>query len=194
MRVIDFGFIRLIQNVAMSGIILCVSTVAGLADKWIVDTERSKLLFQLKVQENNLEGSFEDFQAQIDFDPENPASGSIIVDVETGSIFTGNSQGDGIAKAADWLASDQFPVARFESTIIEGNKAYGFVARGDLSIKGISVPVDLTFDLNIDGTSAVATGSATLSRTDFGVGGPVSGSLPVEDAVGVEFEIHARTR
>ena len=192
MRVIDVVRVHTIWKMILIGLFLGAYSVAGNAADWEMDTERSKLEFQLQVGGNSLKGAFKDFQAQIDFDQQNPSSGSIVVTVETGSIATGNSQGDTIAKAVDWLASDPFPVVRFQSTSIKSAGANSFVASGDLLIKGISVPVDLTFNLELDGINAVGTGSASLSRSDFGVGGTQSTNLPVEDGVGIEFVIYAK--
>ncbi len=46
----------------------------------------------------------------------------------------------------------------------------GWVAAGELSLKGITLPVELAFQFAEDGESASFTGTADLKRLDFNVG------------------------
>ncbi len=164
------------------------------AAEWAMDAARSKLEFTVQLQSNPLKGAFETFQVEIDFDPDDPSSGVLDVLVETGSISTGDSQSKTLAETAEWLGSGNFPVARFHSTSIKSVGSGKFEAAGLLTIKEASMPINLEFTLEIDGTEAVAQGSATINRSEFGVGGLFSDSLPVQDFVIIEFVVHASNR
>ena len=63
----------------------------------------------------------------------------------------------------------KFPSARFTSAEISKQDT-GFLAKGELTLKGKSLPIDLPFELQIVGDSAVMTGQAVLDRTLWNVG------------------------
>jgi len=62
------------------------------------------------------------------------------------------------------------PIARYRAERFEPS-AEGFVAHGELSLRGKTNPVDLRFTWAGDPSESVLDGEASLQRLDFNVGG-----------------------
>ncbi len=61
---------------------------------------------------------------------------------------------------------------------------------GNLTIAGITKPIDMTFNVKIFGTKVILAGSKTLKMTDFGVDPPKAmfGTISTGDAIDIKFE------
>lgn len=163
------------------------------ASNWTVDYEKSSLTFIGQEKENRFEGAFNDFEAIINFDPEDLTASNIKVVVRTVSASTGDSLRDSTIPSREWFHTDAHPTATFTADEIRSIGGNSYEAAGVLRIKDFERPVTVSFELDIDGDNAVATGGADLMRTDFGLGADDSwlDDESVALDVRVEFEIHA---
>jgi len=61
---------------------------------------------------------------------------------------------------------------------------------GNLTIAGVTKPIDMAFDMKIYGTKLLLVGSKTLKMTDFGVDPPKAmfGTITTGDAIDIKFE------
>ncbi|MEO1137210.1 MAG: cytochrome b/b6 domain-containing protein [Pseudomonadota bacterium] len=159
---------------------------------WVVDYDASTLSFSGSEKGNGFTGQFNDFTADITFDPEDFEGSSIVVTVATASASTGDSLRDSTIPGEEWFNVESHPTAVFSTSSIR-DQGDGYQADGALKIKDFQRPVTLAFDLSIDGEKAVATGGADLIRTEFGLG--QNDAWLDEEGVAlevrVEFEIHA---
>lgn len=145
-----------------------------LAGNWTVNKRASTLGFSGVQKGSIFSGEFSDYDASINFDPDNLPSSTVVVSVKTGSAKTGDSERDETLPGADWFAVGLYPTARFETSSIvkiadEANGAR-YMAKGTLTIKDISLPVNLPFSLSIDADTAKMAGNLTLDRTAYRVG------------------------
>ena len=136
---------------------------------WTV-ADSSTVGFTAEQQGGKFNGSFGEFTATIDFDPASPAEGSIVGVVVTDSVDTKDYDRDAALTDADWFDPVQFPEATFESTSIEAAGDGTFVAHGNLTLKGKTQPIDLTFSFDQDGDTAAFDGTMAIDRFDFNVG------------------------
>ena len=148
-------------------------------NNWVVSD--GTLNLSIRQLGSNVTGEFTDWNANISYTDIADAEGrhgTVTVQIETGSIKLGTVSNQ--TKGPDYLDVAQFPTATFTADIL--STAEGLAATGQLTIRDISVPVSLPFDLAIDGTMAQASGKMTLDRRDFGIGAGVSdaGSLGFE--------------
>ena len=81
-------------------------------------------------------------------------------------MSTGDSQIDATVVTAEWFASEEFPSATFLSTQITGNADAGYEVSGELTIRGVTVPV--VFPMQLSGTEY--SGEWVIDRTEFGIG------------------------
>lgn len=97
----------------------------------------------------------------------------------------------------DWFAVSKFPTATFTSTSISATGAdkaglNSYLAKGTLTIRGVSREVALPFSLKSTGNATIARGTLTLNRSDFSIGqGRWASEEWVKYAVDVSFELHA---
>lgn len=114
---------------------------------------------------------------------------SLFVSANTKSIDTKNARRDNHLRSADFFEVDKYPSMTYKATKIElapEGSEYRYIAKGDLTIKDVTKPVDLKFNYvgsvfnENAGTDAHSfIGIAEINRTDFGVGssGPTVGDL-----------------
>jgi polyisoprenoid-binding protein YceI len=140
------------------------------ANLWTMDYAKSAVRFASSQTGTPFEGEFEKFEAIIIFDPADLPSSSIDATIDMMSAKTGDRQRDTALPGSDWFKAKDFPTARFQSSNIVGTGSGTYVAKGELTIRGISRGLDLPFTLEIAGASAHAVGEAGILRTDFGVG------------------------
>ncbi|KIM00001.1 YceI family protein [Paramagnetospirillum magnetotacticum MS-1] len=165
------------------------------AAEWNVDTGKSRLGFIGSQGGSPFEGKFTRWSAKIDFDPANPASAKVAVEIDMSSAQTGDAQKDQSLPGADWFDAKTFPKARFEASGFKPKGANAFEAPGTLTIRGMGKSVTLPFSLDIKGGLAHAKGRLDLIRTDFGVGqGEWKSGDMVALQVAVVFELEAAAK
>lgn len=151
------------------------AALAEVQSDWTVDTGTLGIIVtQLG---SPVEGGFAEWTAAITFD-EPPApgpAGKVDVTVAIGSLSLGSVTTDALGK--DFFDAETYPTARFVADIFKTDT--GYEARGPLTIRDMTADLVLPFALELDGTTATMTGTATLNRLDFGVGQhmPDEGSL-----------------
>ncbi len=113
-------------------------------------------------------GSFADWTADIDFDPDAPGDtlGRVTVEVAIASLTLGSVTDQ--AMGAEYFDAEGFPVATFTADIRADGDAY--VADGTLTLRGETVPLALPFILAIEGDTARMEGEAILDRMSWSIG------------------------
>jgi polyisoprenoid-binding protein YceI len=155
---------------AAAGAAAAPAAMAGSARAWVVDQSASTLTVTGEYGANPFTGTFEDWSANIAFAPDDLANASIHVAVQVGSFASGDGSRDEAAASNRWLKASAFPTATFEAReIVESGD--GYVARGVFAVAGASNPMELEFDVDIDGDTAHATGGVTFDHHDYGITG-----------------------
>ncbi len=154
-----------------SGSLIFAFAAAGFAGgafaaPYTVVPETSSVTFVGVQQGTKFNGRFQEFTAEIDLDPNDPTTGSIVGVVQVSSVFTRDHDRDAALLDADWFDASKYPEARFESTSIEAGADGGYRANGELTLKGKTQPavMDFTFD------GSTFTGTMVINRFDFNVG------------------------
>ena len=134
-------------------------------------------------------GRFGEFAADIDFDPEDPASCRFEVRIRTGSADTRESQRDEVLKGPDFFWVERHPVATYTGSGCRAGER-GYVLDGELELRGVKRPVPLRFTYTPGQGGAGIEGTARLSRLAFGVGqGEWQSTEWVGDEVTVRFDL-----
>ena len=173
-------------------LVAALGTGTALADGWTVAAETSSVGFTAEQQGGKFNGKFDEFSAEINFDPASPAGGSIVGVVMTESVDTRDYDRDAALTDKDWFDPVDHPEATFASTGIEAGSDGMFVAHGNLTIKGTTKPVDLTFSFKQDGAAAMFDGTMSIDRFDFNVGQGWNDTYMVgkEVVVQVKLDLH----
>ncbi|MDB5439783.1 MAG: polyisoprenoid-binding protein [Caulobacteraceae bacterium] len=160
---------------------------------WTVDKAASKLGFSTAFSGAAISGGFSAWTADINFDPKNLAASKATVTIDIASVSTGNAERDDILPSDDWFSTAKFKTATFTTTSIKDLGGGKYQAPGTLSLRGVTKPVTLNFTLTITGDTAKMAGTASINRSDFGVGqGQFKGADAVPFAVPVTVSLTAK--
>jgi polyisoprenoid-binding protein YceI len=172
---------------------LILATTPAFAKTWVIDNSQSHLGFIGTQGTTPFNGSFKNFTASIDLDPDHPETAKITATIDIASVSAGSSERDSYLPQADWFNTKAFPQAQFTSTSIQKTGDHAYVAQGNLTIKNITQPVTLPFTLTQEGDHWRAQGKTTLMRTDFHIGqGDWSNEDYVKHAVDVVIDLSAK--
>jgi polyisoprenoid-binding protein YceI len=110
--------------------------------KWMVDPTHSEIGFKIKhLMISNVSGKFDQFEAEVQTEDENFETAQIEARIKTASINTGNQNRDEHLRNSDFFEVEQHPEILFTSTKIEKLDNENFVLKGNLTLKGITKPV-----------------------------------------------------
>ena len=163
---------------------------------WTINKSASTLGFLGTQKGSEFSGEFTSYEASINFDADNLADSNVIVIVDMKSAESGDAERDSALPGTEWFAVGLYPTAKFESSNITkiANEPNGarYMAKGQLTIKETTLPVQMPFSLSIDGNTATMAGSLELDRTSYQVGtGTWSKGEWVDKAVKVNVQVKA---
>lgn len=177
------AFVLYAAGAAIAGLLVprteavaATAPVAATTGNWQVTD--GTLGFSVRQMGAEVSGTFATWQADITFD-ETAADGrhgQVSVSIDTTSLSLGSVTEQ--ARAPEFFDVVTHPTATFTADILPEGGAY--VAKGALSLRGVTKEVSLPFALTITGDTATMTGTTTLDRRDFGMGA----SYPDEASVG----------
>lgn len=148
------------------------------ATSWELDAAHSKVKFSVRHFFTPVEGQFNEWDATVQFSPDNLEESKIDVELPVKSIDTGNEKRDGHLQSKDFFYAEKYPKLSFESNKIRKTAENKFVAEGTMTIRGNSKPFELPFQLlgvqdhPMKENTKVAgiTSEFTINRTAYDVG------------------------
>ncbi|ALE77518.1 YceI family protein [Pseudonocardia alni] len=179
------------------------TTIPGyVVGTWDIDPVHSDVAFVVRhMMVSKVRGRFEKVSGEL-VTAERLEDSTVTATIDASSITTGNDQRDGHIRSADFFEVEKYPEWTFRSTGIAA-KGEDYVLTGDLTLKGVTKPVELDLELNgfgpdaWGGTRAGFTAKTTVKRSEFGVDIELpmdGGGVVVSEKVGVELEIQAVLR
>jgi cytochrome b561 len=160
---------------------------------WKIIAEDSTLSFEGTQMGAPFKGVFKSFDGRIRFDPARLQDSNVRIAIDMDSVDASSADRNTYIRMPDWLNVAQFPQAVFVTTGFE--KGLGpdqYVASGQLTIRGVTLPITLPFTLDIAKNdsgveTARITGETTINRLDFGIG---QGEWKDPKSVGTEIQVH----
>ncbi|MDQ4116042.1 MAG: YceI family protein [Actinomycetota bacterium] len=173
------------------------------AGTWDIDAAHSAVSFVVRhMMVSKVRGKFDTFSGELTTG-ERFEDSEVSATIDARSIDTGTEQRDEHIRSADFFEVEAHPQWTFRSTGITGDGSGDYVLAGDLTIKGVTRPVELALEVNgfgpdaWGGTRAGFTATTTINRSDFGVDIAMpldGGGVVVSEKVGIELEIQAVLR
>ena len=169
---------------------------------WNIDPVHSEISFKVKhLMVSTVRGTFGAFEGSLTSADDTFVDGSITFSADIGSVNTQNPQRDGHLKGPDFFDIEKFPKLSFVSTSIKKAGEGELTISGNLTLKGVTKPVELkatTSGINkgMDGKRVAGfelTGKIT--RSDFGItwNAPLeAGGVVVSDVVAIEALVEAK--
>lgn len=151
---------------------------------------QSEIVFVSKQMGVPVEGRFKKFDAQVAFDPKQPATSKIGFTVDLASASLGAAETEAEVAKPGWFNTKAFPQATFQSTAIKALGGGKFEVAGKLSIKGNSRDVLVPATVTQSGGNTQAAGSFTIKRLEYKIGeGEWNDPSLVADEVQVRFKL-----
>ena len=162
------------RNFWIGFLTICLAFAGSLsaqsAPVWVVDQATSRIEFSGTHAGRTFKGVFEQWVAEIAFDPADLAKSDVTVTVKTASAKTGDLMYDGTLPQAEWLDPKSFPDAVFKTKAVRLKAPGQYEADGELTLKGHRLALVLPFSLTITGDQAQMTGAVKLDRSKFDIG------------------------
>lgn len=146
--------------------------------------ESGTLAITVNQLNSDVSGSFADWTAAITFDETAEGiMGNVDVTIAIPSLTLGSVTAE--ALKPEYFNAEAHPTANFAAEITRAET--GYLATGTLTIKGNAVPIELPFDLILDGDRAEMTGGLTVDRRDFGIGPEAESSVKHRVVISVDL-------
>ena len=161
------------------------------AAPWKLDKDHVHVTFTISnIGFSVTHGQFREFDAEIDFDPENVETASVVFTLVADSLDTNSKARDRHVKSKDFLDVANFPTITFRSTKVRLLDEKTAEVTGDLTMRGVTKEEVFTATLirlgpspfNAADTIAGFSVEGVIDRTEYGV----SYGAP---AIGVEVPI-----
>jgi polyisoprenoid-binding protein YceI len=140
-------------------------------------------------------GRFTGVRGTFTYDPDQPAAARADVEIDVASLWLGDAGWERKMRSRDFFDADRYPTMRFVATAFEPTGERTALLRGDLTLRGVTRPVELAVTVNRIGRNtfnlkqtAGFSARGTLRRSDFGMT-----RLPaaIADDVEIRLEIEA---
>ena len=160
---------------------------------WVVDPGRSEVTFEYVKDGAPTEGLFREFEGSGTFDPDNPTAARFELRIRSKSIDLFDSMASGFATSAEWFDSANHPNVVYLLNKLTPISEGTYLAEGDITIRGKTDQLRSNLSLSFEGTTAKATGTLTIKRTDFLLGvGPSALFVEIGPDVLVSFALVAQ--
>ena len=174
-----------------------------LAGSWELDPAHTSLGFAVRhAMVSTVRGSFPEISGQATLDPTNPDASSAEVTINAASVTTRSADRDAHLRSPDFFDVETYPTLEFRSTAFKPTQDPAtWIMVGDLTIKGVARPVEITFTHlgNVvdpwGNTKAGFEGRGQISRRDWGLtwnAALAAGGVLVGDKVTLELDVQAK--
>ncbi len=149
---------------------------AAYCAEYEVDPDHTKISFKVRhLGLSWVPGEFSSFKGTFSFDEKDISGAKAQAKIQTESVDTGNAKRDTHLKGDDFFNAPKFPEISFVTKEVKNVKGNKFTVLGDLSIHGVTKPVEL--DAEFLGVAkdpwgnerAAFQASTVLNRKDFGL-------------------------
>ena len=177
------------------------TTIPGyVAGTWKIDPIHSDVSFSVRhMMVSKVRGRFGRFEGDIVTAPD-PLDSSVTASIDLSSIDTNNPQRDDHIRSSDFFEVDAHPTMTYRSTALRPDGDGAYVVEGELTLRGVTRPVELNLEFNgfgpdpFGGTRAGFSATTEINRRDFGIDISMpldGGGVVIGDKVTVNLEIEA---
>jgi polyisoprenoid-binding protein YceI len=148
------------------------------AEKYKIDIPGSHAFIQFRIKHLGyswLYGRFNTFDGEFDINRNNLENSTIALTIDPASIDSNHAERDKHLRSKYFLNVNDFPEARFTSTSLSLNNDNSGILTGDLTLHGVTKPVDIAVKFIGEGKDPWGgyrigfEGNATLTLKDFGI-------------------------
>lgn len=172
-----------------------------IAGTWDADPVHSYIGFTARhLMVSKVRGQFRSFEATFVTAPD-PLASSVTASVDMASVDTGNETRDADVRSERFFDVEHHPKMTFRSVAIQP-RGEDYTLEGELTVRGVTRPVSLDFEVNgfgpdpYGGTRAGFSAKGEINRTDFQVSfnAPIPGGVMISEKIQLEIEVEAVLR
>ncbi len=165
---------------------------------WNVDALHSQVFVSVcHMGVAKLRAKFPRITGKLEVDHDDLLHSSFELEADAGSVTTGHPAQEDFMRSENWLDAENHPRLAFRSTSIETQDGTRYLVHGDLTLRGVTRPVELPLDFHgvVSDSWGLRAGFSslfTVNRRDFGINwsrdfdwGPMAGD-ELEVALDIE--------
>lgn len=167
------------------------------AGTYVLDAAHKRVGFVARhMMVSKVRGEFNEATATITI-AEDPLQSSVVATIQAASIDTTQDDRDAHLRSAEFLDAEQYPTLEFRSTGVKSRSGNEFVLDGELTVKGVTRPVELEVEFEGVGRSPFGqdifgfSASTEIDREEFGLTWNVAletGGVLVGKKIKIEIE------
>jgi len=146
---------------------------------------KAAITFKTKNMGIGVDGTINGLQADVHFNPADPAASIITASVDANTINTDNSSRDEHLHGEDFFDVAHYPKITIKSVSFKHRSGNNYTGQFNLTIKGKTKLIDIPFTYTQSGNESAFKGSFKINRLDYGIG---SSSLVLADEVTVNVD------
>jgi polyisoprenoid-binding protein YceI len=183
---------RLAHTASVAAFAAALSLTFSVSADAAADNAKNSVTAVFKQMNVPVEGHFNQFSAEVRFDPANLAAASAKIDVDVASFDIGAPEYNKEVAGDEWFDAAHFPHATFVSTRVTASAGGGYAVAGKLTIKGKTTDVVVPVQFHKDGVTEMFDGTLPIKRLAYGIGtGEWKDTSVVADDVQIKFHIVA---
>ena len=166
------------------------------AQTWVIDKERSKVVFHYSYTGDPYQGEFRNVDAVFNIDPLNPGSCDFTVTIPIGELWLDSAEAIDYLLDVELFDVDQFPSATFVAEECRLMSMDSFTSNGNLTIRDVTRPMSFPFNLGVENNDGVIgfrlKSRVTIRRLEFGVGqGYWASTAEIPNDIDIEVDVFA---
>jgi polyisoprenoid-binding protein YceI len=148
------------------------------AAEYVIDTKGAHASINFRIKHLGfswLTGRFDKFAGTFAFDDKNPEASKVKVEIDTASVNSNHGERDKHLRSADFLETDKFPTATFESTSVKLSGDGKAEIAGKFTMRGITKDIIINAERIGGGSDPWGgyregfTGTTKLVLSDFAI-------------------------
>lgn len=120
---------------------VAASAPGAQAAEYVIDTKGAHASINFRIKHLGfswLTGRFDKFAGTFAFDGKNPDASKVMVEIDTASVNSNHGERDKHLRSADFLETDKFPTATFESTSVKLSGDGKAEIAGKFTMRGVT--------------------------------------------------------
>lgn len=168
--------------------------LSELTGDYVLDAERTRIGFVARHRMGTrVRGRFAVFEGVVRLDGDDPSASSARLTIQADTVDTGNDQRDG-QLSKTFLVAATYPVVSFVSTKVEQTGATTFDVTGNLTMRGVTHPVTVPFELIEADGDVTFKATRTISRMQWQVNWNALTTVMVSPDVILDLQLTATRR
>lgn len=171
-----------------------MTTLTALSGDYVLDPARTRIGFVARHRmATRVRGRFDVFEGAVRLDGDDPSRSTAWLTIRADSITTGDRRRD-TQLHKSFLSAAAHPLITFVATDVERAGTTTFAVTGDLTIRGVTHPVTVPFELTDVQDDVIFTATLPIERSRWEVNWNAATTLLISPTVLLDLRVTATPR